>query len=84
MGRRAPKCDREARAVLQLPVGRVQVENFPLYCLDNNSLKPFFQVLLLNFITKLEKNQLDMMNVTPPQLVTAAGGASCAYKDTTR
>ena len=53
-----------------------------LHCLDNNSLKPFFQVLLLNFITKLEKNQLDMMNVTP-----SAGyswGASWAYKDTTK
>ena len=82
MGRRAPKCVGEARAVLQLPVGRVQVENFPLYCLDNNSLKPFFQVLLLNFITKLEKNQLDMMNVIP-----SAGyswGASWTYKDTTK
>jgi hypothetical protein len=47
MGRRAPKCDREARAVLQLLVGRVQVENFKLYTLQ---LWVFFQVLLLNIL----------------------------------
>jgi len=43
-----------------------------LHCLVNNSLKPFFQVFYKYLITKLEKNQLDMMNVTP-QLVTAGG-----------
>jgi hypothetical protein len=47
MGRRAPKCGGEARAVLQLLVGRVQVENFNLYTLQ---LWVFFQVLLLNIL----------------------------------
>jgi len=73
MGRRAPKCVGEARAVLQLPVGRVQVENFPLYCLDNNSLKPFFQVLLLNFITKLEKKPTGHDECRPRSWLTLGG-----------
>ena len=59
MGRRAPKCVGEARAVLQLLVGRVQVENFNLYTLQ---LWVFFQVLLLNILLQnLKKKQPDTM-----------------------
>ena len=43
-----------------------------LHCVDNNSLKPFFKFCYESLITKLEENQLDMMNVTS-QLVTAGG-----------
>ena len=84
MGRRAPNETSEVsrgkgcRVASEIkPGGKL----FPyLICMDNNSSKSFFQVLLLSFMAKLEKNPAGHDECRPRSWLTLGGGLAVLVK----